>query len=70
MLDALAEAVDPEADAVVEDALDVDSVEDAEAALEAVVDEEADPYEAYKAELRFLPGSGTSSTPTPALSAR
>lgn len=56
VLDALAEAVDPEADAVVEDALDVDSVEEAEAALEAVVDEEADPYEAYKAELRFLPG--------------
>lgn len=59
-LDALAEANDPEADAVVNDALDVDSVEEAEAALEAVIEEEElaeeDPYEAFKAELRFLPG--------------
>ena len=59
-LDALAEANDPEADAVVNDALDVDSVEEAEAALEAVIEEEVlaeeDPYEAFKAELRFLPG--------------
>ena len=59
-LDALADANDPEADAVVNDALDVDSVEEAEAALEAVIEEEElaeeDPYEAFKAELRFLPG--------------
>ncbi|MGV1034213.1 MAG: transcription termination/antitermination protein NusG [Microbacteriaceae bacterium] len=59
-LDALAEANDPEADAVVNDALDIDSVEEAEAALEAVTEEEVlaedDPYEAFKAELRFLPG--------------
>lgn len=59
-LDALAEANDPEADAVVNDALEIDSVEEAEAALEAVTEEEVvaedDPYEAFKAELRFLPG--------------
>ena len=60
-LDALAEAVDPEADAVVEDALDIDSVEEAVAAVEAVEEEaaeheEVDPYAEFKAELRFLPG--------------
>ncbi|HLP23082.1 MAG TPA: transcription termination/antitermination protein NusG [Microbacteriaceae bacterium] len=66
VLDALAEAVDPEADAIVDDALDIDSADEAEAALEAVIEEQAesaeeaessdDPYEAFKAELRFLPG--------------
>lgn len=59
VLDALAEAVDPEADAVVDDALDIDSVEEANAAVEAV-EEEADiaedPYAEFRAELRFLPG--------------
>ena len=58
VLDSLAEATDPEADAVVDDALDIDSVEEAEAAFEAVVeeDEEHDPYDAFRNELRFLPG--------------
>lgn len=39
-LDALAESADPEADAIVEDALDIDSADEAEAAVEAVEDEE------------------------------
>ncbi|WP_066521737.1 transcription termination/antitermination protein NusG [Curtobacterium ammoniigenes] len=39
-LEALRESADPEADAVVDDALDVDSVDEAEAAVEAVEDEE------------------------------
>lgn len=59
VLDSLAEANDPEADAVVDDALDIDSAEEAEAALEAVEEEadtEFDPYEEFRAELRFLPG--------------
>jgi transcriptional antiterminator NusG len=73
-LDALAESADPEADAIVEDALDIDSPDEAEAAVEAVEDEEEvdgdataasevdaepvdeDPYEAFRKELRFLPG--------------
>jgi transcriptional antiterminator NusG len=73
-LDALAESADPEADAIVEDALDIDSADEAEAAVEAVEDEEEidgeaaaeaeaeaepvdeDPYEAFRKELRFLPG--------------
>jgi transcriptional antiterminator NusG len=58
LLDALDAAVDPEADAVVDDALDVDSVDEAEAAAEATEDEstEADPYEAFRLELRAKPG--------------
>ncbi|MDR5701242.1 transcription termination/antitermination protein NusG [Agromyces aerolatus] len=61
VLDAMAEAADPEADAVVDDALEIDSAEEAEAAVEAVEEEEelaeeADPYEEFRAELRFLPG--------------
>lgn len=59
VLDSLAEANDPEADAVVDDALDIDSADEAEAALEAVEEEadtEFDPYEEFRAELRFLPG--------------
>jgi transcriptional antiterminator NusG len=60
VLDAMAEAADPEADAVVDDALEIDSADEAEAALEATEDEEAeedaDPYEEFRAELRFLPG--------------
>lgn len=60
-LDALAVTTDPEADAIVEDALDIDSADEAEAAVEAVEDEEEvvtedDPYEAFRKELRFLPG--------------
>jgi transcription termination/antitermination protein NusG len=39
-LDALQNAADPEADAVVDDALDVDTADEAEAAVEAVEDEE------------------------------
>jgi len=39
-LDALAGAVDPTADALVDDALDIDSIDEAEAAAEAVDDEE------------------------------
>ena len=38
-LDALADSADPEADAIVEDALDVDSADEAKAAVEAVEDE-------------------------------
>ncbi|MFT6534041.1 MAG: transcriptional antiterminator NusG [Alpinimonas sp.] len=75
-LDALSEAdaasiVDPEAEAVIDDALDVDTVEEAVAAVEAIEDEEevdaaedapaaedaeADPYAVFEAELRTLPG--------------
>ncbi len=88
-LTALAESRDPEADAVVDDALEIDSADEAEAAVEAVEDEEeteleaetaaeanetlaadeaadaleddaeepeADPYDAFKAELRMKPG--------------
>jgi transcriptional antiterminator NusG len=39
-LDALAESRDPEADAVVDDALEIDTADEAEAAVEAVEDEE------------------------------
>ena len=55
-LDALAESIDPEADAIVDDALDIDSADEAEAAAEAVEDEEAeaDPYEEFRQDLRFL----------------
>ena len=55
VLDAMAEAVDPEADRAVDEALEVDSAEVAEAAAEAVEDEDevaADPYEEFRAELR------------------
>lgn len=75
-LDALADSADPEADAIVNDALDIDSAAEAEASVEAVededelvtaeadtaetavadADEEIDPYEAFRKELRFLPG--------------
>jgi transcriptional antiterminator NusG len=77
MLDAMAEAVDPEADAVVDDALELDEAAEVEAAAEAIAEEEAepldadteadadaepaeeteeDPYDAFRKELRFLPG--------------
>ena len=49
-LDALAEANDPEADDVVNDALDVDSADEAEAAAEAVEDEEESEAEEAGAE--------------------
>ena len=68
----LADATDPEADAVVEDALDIDSMEEAEAAFEATDDEaesvanassnavsvgdEEDPYAEFRKELRRKPG--------------
>lgn len=65
LLDALEAAVDPEADAVVDDALDIDSADEAEAAAEATHDEsgddddaevEVDPYEEFKLELRMKAG--------------
>jgi transcription termination/antitermination protein NusG len=59
VLDAIAETSDPEADAVIDDALDIDSADEAEAAFDAVTEEEeeqADPYAEFRAELRFLPG--------------
>jgi transcriptional antiterminator NusG len=61
LLDALDAAQDPEADAVVDDALDIDSSDEADAAAEATDDEEAveaetadevDPYEDFRNELR------------------
>ncbi|TFD54512.1 transcription termination/antitermination protein NusG [Cryobacterium frigoriphilum] len=69
-LDALAESTDPEADAIVDDALDIDSADEADASVEAVTDEEetveadaadaepaeVDPYAAFRAELRMMPG--------------
>jgi transcriptional antiterminator NusG len=67
LLDALDAAVDPEADAIVDDALDIDSVDEADAAVEATHDEsgeddtveepvEVDPYDDFKLELRMKPG--------------
>ncbi len=56
------DVVDPEADAVVDDALDIDNAAEAEAAFEALTDsedrepEEVDPYEEFRAQLRALPG--------------
>ncbi|HEY0246776.1 MAG TPA: transcription termination/antitermination protein NusG [Gryllotalpicola sp.] len=78
-LDAIAEASDPEADGLVDEALEVPTAEDAEAAVEALADaeesgseesegaeepgageseeeSEADPYEAFRLELRMKPG--------------
>lgn len=66
-LDALTAANDPEADSVVDEALDLTSVQGADAAVGAVDDEDidhltsatdgsADPYEAFRKELRFMPG--------------
>ena len=63
-LDALTETdaaavVDVEADEVIADALDIDTIEEAEAAIVASEDEEEvaeDPYAAFEAELRTLPG--------------
>lgn len=65
-LDALVQSTDPVADAAVEDALDIDNAEEAEAAASAIVDEESedgadgasseDPYKAFKKDLRRRPG--------------
>lgn len=64
-LDALEAATDPEADAIVDDALDIDSPEEADASVAATEDEQAseeddepevDPYEEFRAELRAKPG--------------
>jgi transcriptional antiterminator NusG len=55
VLDAMAEAVDPEADRAVDEALEVDDDQEAEAAQEAVEDEDevaTDPYEEFRTELR------------------
>ena len=72
LLDALESAVDPEADSIVDDALDIDSADEADAAAEATHDEadddaetsgdaetdevEVDPYEDFKLELRMKQG--------------
>jgi transcriptional antiterminator NusG len=64
LLDSLDEAKDEQADAVVDDALDIDSADEAEAAVEATEDEaeleaeeaEVDPYEAFRYDLRGKPG--------------
>ncbi|KIP51869.1 transcription termination/antitermination protein NusG [Leucobacter komagatae] len=69
-LDALANVADPEVDAAVEDALEIDSIDEADAAATAIVDEESleegeedaeaesaeDPYKAFKKDLRRRPG--------------
>ncbi|KZX22054.1 transcription termination/antitermination protein NusG [Rathayibacter tanaceti] len=71
-LDAIGSVDDPEADSAVDGAAHIDTVEEAEAALEAVEDEaevaaedaesageelaDIDPYEAFRAELRGKPG--------------
>ena len=66
-LDALANVADPEVDAAVEDALEIDSVDEADAAAAAIGDEESaedsdaaesteDPYKAFKKDLRRRPG--------------
>jgi len=67
-LDALTAVNDPEADAVVDEALDLTSVQGADTAVRAVEDEDltadedaaadgtVDPYEAFRKELRFMPG--------------
>lgn len=55
MLDAMAEAVDPEADRAVDEALEIDDDQEAVAALEAAEGEDeaaADPYEEFRSELR------------------
>jgi transcriptional antiterminator NusG len=61
LLGALDAANDPEADAIVDDALDVDSVDEALAAEVATNDEAeeespVDPYEQFRKELRSKPG--------------
>ncbi len=65
-LDALAQSTDPDVDAAVEDALHIDTAEEAVAASNAIADEQTedapaeepdeDPYAAFKRELRLKPG--------------
>lgn len=65
-LDALESVQDEDADAIVEDALDIDSMEEAEAAVAATADEaetaappaeeSEDPYQDFRRELRRKPG--------------
>ena len=65
-LDALESVQDEDADAIVEDALDIDSIEEAEAAVAATADEaetatapegeSEDPYQDFRRELRRKPG--------------
>jgi transcriptional antiterminator NusG len=60
VLEAVEEAADPEADALVDEALEIHSIDEAEAAVEATDDEaeEAalDPYEEFRRDLRLKPG--------------
>lgn len=72
LLEELQGVRDPEADEVVDDALDIDTVDEAEAAVEAILDQSdlddaeataadadetpADPYDEFRAELRSKPG--------------
>lgn len=55
-----ADAADTEADAIVDEALEIDSTDEAAAAANAIVDEQVeedeDPYAAFKRELRAKPG--------------
>ena len=57
LLEALDAAMDPEADAIVDDALEIDSIDEADAAVAATEDEaeldaaEADPYDEFRTEL-------------------
>ncbi|WP_307807432.1 transcription termination/antitermination protein NusG [Naasia sp. SYSU D00948] len=60
VLDAVEQAADPEADALVDEALEIDSIDEADAAVAATDDEaeEAalDPYEEFRRDLRLKPG--------------
>ena len=60
VLDAVEQAADPEADALVDEALEIDSVDEADAAVAATDDEadqaSLDPYEEFRRELRAKPG--------------
>ncbi len=55
LLDALEAAADPEADAIVDDALDIDSADEADAAAEATHDEAGDGAGAERAEAEVEP---------------
>jgi transcriptional antiterminator NusG len=66
LLEALDAAIDPEADAIVDDALDIDSMDEADASVAATIDEaeldgetadtDTDPYDEFRTELRAKPG--------------
>ena len=59
LLEALDAAIDPEADAIVDDALDIDSIDEAEAAVEATDDEAViEAAEAAKVEPEVTPYDG------------